>query len=669
MTSWRDWRAAVPAVLGLLSIASAACGGDDDSSTTRPPPGQCTYTIDAGADASPEAGVVMGCPDRFVCQTTTLAPRCICDEPFQGVDCSACARGWTETTVDGETVCEPVPIDCNRRPEVCEPGGECKTVNEVHFCDCDPGYDGRVCSRCAFGFQDNDLDGTCEPDCRSSGLRCPGRRMCSDESGEAQCVCISGYTGESCDTCAAGYRATGTGGCLATCDVADLDCGIHGACSDLDGAPHCVCDVGYGGAGCAACAPTHHDDGMGVCVGDPPPGYTFLATASGERGEPVLGALDPIDGDFVGLAMLARPVGPIAYDAAGDRVFGVSSGRLVTLDRHYGTVTDVVPFVDTIQAGIAYDSTRGVIWAAISGGQLVQIDPASGNVTTIDGTSGRWWDSSLSFTYDATNDAVLAASGTTARYVVDAATGSTESLSGLFVGHDVERLAIAIDPVTGAPQAIADSVPSPTDLLHAFCRELSAALRYPIPDSVALGEYGPVIDPMDPLAPIVLEYDGRNPPLVAYGSYGSRSSPPRTVRVRTSHPDAVVCIVTYEEPLHVVVEAGAQFHYLLMVSYEPGLSLEVMDGFVPKLEGVPPIRVRVNDTPLDPSLFAEPDLVHVYESDEWYALGVTTDIWSSYGAPRDPIILAIDWETGAVFERAAAVRSFAGGLAAFRGMP
>ena len=647
----------------VVAIVALGCGDDDgDGDRTVE---YCMHVFDAGPEAGPEAGVAPGCPTRQECDTSSVEPRCRCQEGYEGSDCSSCERGFSpDVLADGGVACRALPIDCSTRP--CGNGGECLSIGGTDRCQCEVGYEGRLCARCAFGFQDNDGDGECEPGCRLAGLRCPGRRECSDLSGEVECVCIEGFTGESCDSCAPGYRATGSGGCLATCDVAALDCGAHGACSDLDGPPRCVCDVGYGGEGCFECAATHRDDGMGACIADPPSGFTLLATATGERGEPILGALRPGGTMLVGLTTLDRDVGPIAHDSAGDRTWGIASSSLVDIDRHYGTVTDVTPLAGAaLSSGLAWDPGRSVLYAFDTTGSLLSVDPLTGASTVIS-TSGSVGVSSASLAYDAATDRLLGATSSS-RFVVDLDGGGIETSPPLAIDHTVDRIALAVEPTSGLPFAAGNGTQTETARLAEACREIASALRYPVPDSSLVGGYGDP-DPDMPGAPFTLSYGGVDPPLVVYGSYGSRSAPPRTVRVETAHPDAVVCILTYEEVLHVVVDAEARFHYLILVSYEPTFTLEIEPGFTPKIEGVPPIRVRVSDEPVDPSVMGPPDLVHFYDGTEWSGLGIRVDLWS--GTPSfEPALWAIDWDTAATYERAIDTRAFAGGLAPFGGTP
>ena len=71
--------------------------------------------------------------------------------------------------------------------------GDCQIVEDVAQCVCQAGYAGERCDTCAEGFQDNDGDGTCKPDCSLASLGCV-HGACEDSSGTAVCVCETGDT-------------------------------------------------------------------------------------------------------------------------------------------------------------------------------------------------------------------------------------------------------------------------------------------------------------------------------------------------------------------------------------------------------------------------------------------------------------------------------------------
>jgi hypothetical protein len=182
---------------------------------------------------------------------------CVCREAYTGEECAACAFGYRPTAAGG---CEPVPIDCDADPLICGEHGVCTVTLmrdiKIHACECEESWDGHVCQRCAFGWQDNDRDGTCLPTCSMVGLSCESPHICSDAEGVARCACPPGYAGDDCTLCARGYHdPTASGTCTPTCSTVALDCGERQRCVDDAGDPECACIEGFGGAMCADCAP------------------------------------------------------------------------------------------------------------------------------------------------------------------------------------------------------------------------------------------------------------------------------------------------------------------------------------------------------------------------------------------------------------------------------
>jgi len=195
------------------------------------------------------------CNPREECVDPEGDPHCRCQVGFDGGDCEFCASGYRASAQGG---CEPIPIDCEEDPAICGEHGECVEAGRGDSCRCDDRYTGRLCELCADGFQDNDLDETCEPTCGTAELDCEPPRECSDESGLAVCVCPVGQTGDDCELCALGYRDNG-GSCTPTCAALELECDSHEACVDTGDSAHCECQTGYAGPSCSGCAEGYSD--------------------------------------------------------------------------------------------------------------------------------------------------------------------------------------------------------------------------------------------------------------------------------------------------------------------------------------------------------------------------------------------------------------------------
>ena len=246
--------------------------------------------LGACAGEEPEAAAVPACEDRCGAHATcTYAPSdppkfvgCACDEGFAGAQCERCAEGFfgedCEACAPGTAFADGTCVAlCRTGTLDCGPHGACVDAASGPACVCTGGYTGDACDTCATGLQDNDGDGTCRPACVPDGC---GRGSCDDTSGEVVCTCDEGYAGSDCSACAEGFQDDdGDLFCAPTCATAELAC-VHGSCDDASGSPGCVCDEGYAGDDCSACAEGFQDDdGDGICApGDEP-----------EEGQPDLG--------------------------------------------------------------------------------------------------------------------------------------------------------------------------------------------------------------------------------------------------------------------------------------------------------------------------------------------------------------------------------------------
>lgn len=237
MGSYRRW--------GWLAVVTAACvtAGCSDSETTNQAPSEKDAGWDTGPDSATDSGTDTGSDTGKDVEVDTdsggdSAPD-TCAIGYTGPNCTDCADGYQDNDEDGS--CLP---DCGTTKLACQ-------VNQV--CD-DSG--GKVACVCIAGFQDNDNDGSCLANCATAALTCGPNEECSDASGTALCACADGY-----------QDFDGDGSCLADCTTAALDCSGNGQCDDSSGKARCLCDEGYDGRKCAVCdSPYWQDfDGDGVC--------------------------------------------------------------------------------------------------------------------------------------------------------------------------------------------------------------------------------------------------------------------------------------------------------------------------------------------------------------------------------------------------------------------
>jgi hypothetical protein len=386
------------------------------------------------------------------CVATESGAACACKEGYVGEACDLCDYGYRRTL---ERECELIIIDCADNPSVCGDHGLCTSSADGDFCSCDSVYEGRLCENCVDGYQDNDLDGSCEPRCTTAALDCQQPTRCSDVSGTPECVCPTGYVGGQCQQCALGYRYE-AGDCVLTCEAADLECGPREICDDSGPSPRCICMEGYAGAACDGCATDYRLDpatgacfpgcnlaefecgahgecsedlGFAACQCDP--GYagelcdrcavgydlagdatcSFLAPATHTLladvalfGQSQLVALDPVSGDV--LQVGEQQFGGLADGPAPGTSFAFADDVVSLLDLPAGDRSVVVSNVSA-QPALAFDAPRQLLYA-IGGGAsqpLLWIDPIAGSVAH-QGDTGL--NGVLDLAYDVVNDQLLA---------------------------------------------------------------------------------------------------------------------------------------------------------------------------------------------------------------------------------------------------------------------
>ena len=236
----------------LCAFGLAACW---DSASLNVSTSELTE-LDASADAAPDAA-----PDAPI---ACAAPLVMC-----GAACADTARDPSNCGVCGTSCQLPPPPICEGSLAVAFAPGPC-TAGTCAFQrltnDC--GALNRQCSAlmgctaCVPGHQDNDVNGTCTPDCASLAFTCSGNGACSDTTGTAQCVCDPGFSGVAC--------ATNINDC------AGAPCLNGSTCTDAVAGYTCSCLPGFTGLNCQTnineCAPAPCLNG-GMCV-DGINGYT-----------------------------------------------------------------------------------------------------------------------------------------------------------------------------------------------------------------------------------------------------------------------------------------------------------------------------------------------------------------------------------------------------------
>lgn len=184
------------------------------------------------------------CASTGECNVASGVVTCTCDAGYAGDRCDTCATGFQDN--DGDGICSAgcTASTCNGR-------GTCADTSGSTVCTCNATFGGADCSSCAFGFQDNDSNGTCEPGCGDD--TCAGNGTCSETSGSVMCTCNAGYAGADCATCDTGFQDNdGDGVCTADCSA--FSCGGNGVCNDASGTAGCECNQGFAGALCDTCA-------------------------------------------------------------------------------------------------------------------------------------------------------------------------------------------------------------------------------------------------------------------------------------------------------------------------------------------------------------------------------------------------------------------------------
>ena len=203
----------------------------------------------------------LSCNTHGACDGTTGSIACACSTGYSGQRCENCAvahhRDASETCVADES--------CTAQS--CTEHGDCEVGDGVVACTCTSGYAGSRCQDCAPGFHAAQ-DGACAADQDCLSTTCAGHGACASTAGVPSCACEDRYGGAHCEACVTGYHHGLDGTCVVDEVCAANTCKPHGTCDAGSGVIVCACATGYRGQACAVCAAGFHDDGSGTCVGD-----------------------------------------------------------------------------------------------------------------------------------------------------------------------------------------------------------------------------------------------------------------------------------------------------------------------------------------------------------------------------------------------------------------
>ncbi len=620
--------------LGLLVGLLGACLEEGSSDTPQP----------CGTAAE-------GCNDREHCDRVAAPPRCVCDEGYAGANCDECALGYTAS--GGSCVAQP--IDCRDSP--CGSRGDCTSSRDGDdVCVCNEEYIGQRCANCADGFQDHDRDGLCAAACGVADLACTGRRVCSDATGTALCLCENGYVGETCSECAEGYRELPSAhACVPTCEAAEIDCSEFATCVEQASGAVCECLPGWGGENCDECTLGYSETSTGDCAAPIPVGTTFLTLVE-QLDRQLLAALTAPSWELKALVPIQGALADLAWNTDEERLYGVSADGLVIVSTSTGELTTVTTSRTLAAEALTYDPERQLLYAG-SASEIVSIDPASGEIDTVVDLGAQ------ALTYDPEDDRLLAlewvgGAATPVRFDIDLDAMSVTQRGPIADTRPMIDVAIAVDLAIERPYLAGAVVATPTEALAKYCQRVATAVGSDASGSTVAGTYGENAAPGETL---VLDDSGLDPRLLVYGSEGNAADDPATLEVATAHPDAIVCIVTREQPLRILVDEDARFRALVLVTETNNVELVVPDAY--QATSATPIHVHVQGG--SASLSVPEELGFLYDDDTWEALGVG---YFSAEATTEatPTFVLLDWNSGAGVTKNLSSPPLVGALASYQ---
>jgi hypothetical protein len=587
---------------GFEGSACSACS----SGYRRNGPNDCQLIpIDCDEDATV-------CGLHGACVTESGVDSCQCDELYAGRLCELCEPGYQDNDSDG--TCRAT---CEKANLACKAPSRCSDAHGTAVCECPVGYSGDDCSRCALGYRDNGK--ACVATCAASTIACSPSQTCVDGPMGARCECAPGYAGPNCDACADGYREDeSTGSCLPSCEGLEASCGAHGRCDDSVGFARCVCDLGYRGAACDDCADEFEANGE-ECERSLSEGETLVMIAN-YQARSVIATIDASTG-------AARPLleaAPAGLAGAEPRALFVNrAGTISRVTAPEGASTVSVPNSGAV-GPLAWDAAGKRLYA-LSGKppyRVLSIDPATKVVIELFDT-GLAGAADLAF--DAAQNRLLVLRDTL--FAVSLTDGAVSSLGalppaslGVEVGEDGALLAVA---ATDADEA--------TSRVQA-CRTTAALLGI----EGYSGATGRFLQPAGDLGSVELTTATDDAPeLLSYLGRGATGLP-RVIDVAVQNPEAVLCLAL-EEASRVRIADDAQFRALVLYAADHDVEL------ITEVEEAASARIFLGGYA---ATFTHPereDLV-VYTPQEWSSLKLPLDM--RFHQPGPGVMYTLTGELG-----------------------
>lgn len=229
-------------VICVFSLMASSCVTSDeyfdDDFSNYPPSSSKKKTETCEGDPCEGATCLWGtCESNDNCE-----PVCVCHDGYTGEECRECADAYHVEGLE----CVPDRVqqdvsDCG--VDVCSGHGvEVNDGDGITYCDCFTGYTGEICADCMAGYEQAGDD--CVPRSAQDPDPCGDHGVVS-VNGEKQyyCQCDEGYSGDKCGVCDRGYVRDGEV-CINPCQF--YDCGEHGTCKVEGAKPACDCSDGWG---------------------------------------------------------------------------------------------------------------------------------------------------------------------------------------------------------------------------------------------------------------------------------------------------------------------------------------------------------------------------------------------------------------------------------------